>query len=421
MTARLALVLRLGGALAGLAVLLAVAPSAGAWTRLGSGGLDNTVDPATVVLADGTTVVAYREPKPRALVVAIDGRPKTVASGLASVGDPALVQLANGSLLLLSADQDGVVAYSSSNGGRSWSAATKTASTDTGDVQGASARPDSSPLFSQDGTGFLNVFQGAAGGAMHNVFPSCCGYAESLAVDSHGLAQIAFWSNASGKSGYLFGKLDASGALAGGLRTLSTGATAENDLRVPLVTDRSGNTFVAFANGYPTPTAFIVDTLRGGATTHSVTLAKGSFTGNQPSMALAVDRSGRLWAVWTQGGSVWAARSRSHGAHFGAAVHVPLPGSSYALEAAAESSGSVQAVVNDGSALKTQTLLPGLTVQVSGPVVSVLDDGFPVAGASVRGDGVTVKTDAAGRATFASLAPHTPIAVNATGYAPAST
>src|SRR6185437_3467224 len=111
-----------------------------------------------------------------------------------------LVQLPNGSLLLLAADQDGVVAFTSANGAR-WSGPAKTKSTDTGDVQSAAVRKDGTPLFSQDGTGFVNVFQGASGETVHNIFSHCCGYAESLAVDSNGLAQIAFWSNASGHGG----------------------------------------------------------------------------------------------------------------------------------------------------------------------------------------------------------------------------
>jgi hypothetical protein len=328
------------------------------------------------------------------------------------------VQLPSGTVVLFAADQDGVVNYTSSNGGASWSGPSKTASTDTGDVQAAAVREDGTPLFSQDGTGFLNVFQGAGGEVSHNLFSPCCGYGESLAVDSHGLAQVAFWSNATGQAGYLYGRLGPTGDLAGGLRTLSTGETVERADRVPLAADRSGDTFVAFANGYPSATAYVVETLRGGATAHKVTLAAGHFTGNEPLMALDVDSAGRLWSVWTQGSSLWAARSRSHGAHFGAAVHVPLQGSGYDLEAAAQPDGSVTAIVNNGSALLAQRLLPGLTVQATAHSVRVLDDGFPVPGAAVRAGGKTVKTGASGVAGFGALPHHAAIALSAPGYAP---
>jgi hypothetical protein len=406
--------------LAGVVSLLVVAPAAAAWTKLSAGGLENSVDPSPLVLANGTTLVAYREPHARAIVVSVGGRTKTVATGLAGVGDPRLVQLPNAGIVLFAADQDGVVSFTSSNGGASWSGPSKTASTDTGDVQSAAVRKDGTQLFSQDGTGFLNVFQGAGGEASHNLFAHCCGYGESLAVDSHGVAQIAFWSNAAGHTGYLYGKLGPTGELAGGLRTLSTGETVERADRVPLTTDRSGNTFVAFANGYPSATALVVETLHGGATAHKVTLAAGHFSGNEPLIALDVDRSGRLWSVWTQGGSLWAARSRSHGAHFGATVHVALQGSGYDLEAAAEPDGSVSAIVNNGSALLAQRLLPGLTVQATSQGVRVLDDGFPVPGATVRAGGKTAKTGASGVASLGTLAHHTAVAVSAPGYAPGS-
>jgi hypothetical protein len=408
-----------GVALTGLIVVLVCSPAAGAWTKLTAGNLENTVDPSVIVLANGKQAIAYREPKARAVVVIVGGKPKTVASGLAGVGDPQIVQLPNGTLDLFAADQDGVVSYTSSNGGATWTGPGKTASKDTGDVQGAAVRKDGTPLFTQDGTGFLIVFQGAAGESMHNIFSHCCGYAESVAVDSHGLAQIAFWSNATGKTGYQYGKLGTDGSLAG-LRTISSGETVSRDNRVPLVADDKGDTFVSFANGYPVSSSFIVETLHGGATAHTVTLAKGSFSGNEPLMALAVDSANRLWAVWTQGHSVWAARSRSAGAHFGAAVHVGEPGSAYELEAAANADGSVDAIVNPGSSLQAQRLLPGLTVQASTQGVRVLDDGFPVAGATVRAGGETVKTGASGAAALGNVPRHTAVSVTAAGYAPAS-
>jgi hypothetical protein len=160
--------------------------------------------------------------------------------------------------------------------------------------------------------------------------------------------------------------------------------------------------------------------MRGGATAHTVTLTKGSFSGNEPLMALAVDSANRLWAVWTQGRSVWAARSRSAGAHFGAAVHVGEPRSAYDLEAAANVDGSVTAIVNTGSSLQSQRLLPGLTVQASAQGVRGLDDGFPVAGATVHAAGKTVTTNASGAAALGSLPRHTAVSVTAAGYAPAS-
>ena len=406
--------------LATLALATVPAAGAGDWAPLTPASLDNTVDPSVVVLPGGAQLVAYRDPKRRALRVIVAGKTKTIAAGLAAVGDPQLLELPGGRLALYGSDEHGVESWSSSNAGRSWAGPAKTASTDTGDVQAATVLKDGTPLFSQDGTGFVNVFQGAAGEVVHNVFPHCCGYAESLAVDSKGLAQIALWSNATGHGGYLYGKLDSSGALTGPFHTLSAGETVSRDNRVPLAVDRKGNTFVAFANGYPTPVALYVGTMRAGVAAHLDLVVKGSFVGAEPLLALAVDPADRLWAVWTQGGAVWAARSRSAGAHFGAAVHVALPGSAYQLEAGARADGSVDAIVNNGSALVSTRLLPGLTVLTSSTAVHVLDDGFPVAGALVRGAGKMFSTNSLGIASIRGLPKHTSVSVTAAGYTPAA-
>jgi hypothetical protein len=312
--------------------------------------------------------------------------------------------------VLYASGPSGVVRYSSADGGATWSAPQKTLSTDVGDVQAAALRADGTPLFSQDGTGFVNVFTGEDGQSVVNAFPFCCGYAESLAVDASGFAQIAFWSNATGQGGYLYGPIGGPYAnLTGGKDSLS------NDARVPLVADGAGNTILAFQTGYPNADAFVVSTFRGGKAQGTVRFA-GKYSQPDPHMALAADSSNRLWAVWTRQGAVWAARSRSHGAHFGAAVHVGEPGSVYQLEAGARPDGSVDVVANAGANLQLQHLLPGLTAVASAGSVRVLDDGFPVAGATIRGGGRTLHTNSAGRASLAGLRHGTRLSVSAPGY-----
>src|SRR5581483_392969 len=118
-----------------------------------------------------------------------------------------------------------------------------------GDVQASALRPDGTPLFSQDGTGFINVYQGDNGEILNNDFAPCCGYDESLAVESSGQAQLAFWSNATGKSGYLYELLNGSGGPAGQPVNLAAGTDAlalPAINRVPLVSDGAGNTFMAW-------------------------------------------------------------------------------------------------------------------------------------------------------------------------------
>src|SRR4029077_5093672 len=82
------------------------------------------------------------------------------------------------------------------NDGASWIGPTQTQSHDVGGVVGATVGPDGTPYFVQDGTGFVNVFKGLDGQTVRNVFPRCCGYAASIAVDSADVVRVAFYSNA---------------------------------------------------------------------------------------------------------------------------------------------------------------------------------------------------------------------------------
>jgi len=73
--------------------------------------------------------------------------------------------------------------------------------------------------------------------------------------------------------------------------------------------------------------------------------------------------------------------------------------------------------VNTGSAIEHQSFLPGLTVHATKTAATVLDDGVGVAGATLKGGGHTVKTNASGKAPLAAFNRRTAIAVSAAGYA----
>lgn len=398
-------------------VALAAAPSALAWKSL-SGGVQNIVIPSMLVTKAGTELVSWESPNGDTISVSrAGGAPTVVVSGDPIAGRTQLVQLPDGSIQLYFPNADGIGRLTSTNDGASWSGPTQTQSHDVGGVVGAAVGPDGTPYFSQDGTGFVNVFRGLNGDTVVNVFPHCCGYGESLAVDSTGLLQTAFYSNASAPlAGYVYEPLSSSLSptatlvLSGGKDVLA------NDSRTPLVADASGNTYVGWAPGYPDSTGFVVDTLRGGSRTgQSVTLG-GHFTQPDPHMALSVDSSDRLWAVWTGQGKIHVARSRSHGAHFGAEVTAALPGTAYQVSALGlpGDPGSVDVIVNTGSELVEQQLQPGLSVKVSQTVKKVgkkivvthwaqaLDDGFGVPGATFTVGGKTVHGDGNGKARVPS-------------------
>ena len=112
--------------------------------------------------------------------------------------------------------------------------------------------------------------------------------------------------------------------------------------------------------------------------------------------------------AWTQGGRLHAARSRSHGLHFGATVTTALPGTVYELAAAGIDGavGSAEVVVNTGSALQAESVEPGLSVRVFKTTkkkhvtwwAQALDDGFAVPHASFRIGGRTIAAAANGKA-----------------------
>jgi hypothetical protein len=315
----------------------------------------------------------------------------------------------------------GVLRFESTPEGASWSAPVATHSTSLADVESAVVRPDGTPMFSQDGTFGVVVSQGLNGELSHTVFGACCGYAESLAVDTANYAQVAFWSNANAfPSQFVYEGLDATGGQAGPGRAFGVPQTAPHDDGVPLVPDGLGNTFMGWAGGYPTATSFALNTFRGGNLVYSTVVGGGTFSGGDPHMALSVDPANRLWAVWTQNGAVHARRSRSAGKRFGAASIGGLGGATaYQLAAVALPDGRVAVYVDNGAAIVRSTLLPSLTVGATAKAVAVTDDGFGVK-AKLSGGGHTVSTSAAGKASLAAFHKGTLVTVSAAGYAPAS-
>lgn len=408
-----------------IAVLaLAAAPAAHAWSPISTVQVTNTMQPGVLRTALGTELAAYSDSASTLKVWSSAKGDVTVASGLLSVGKPALVELPAGPIELYAPATtagfalQGVLRWESTSDGATWSGPFKTGSPNLGDVEAAAVRSDGTPMFSQDSTFGITVYQGLNGETSHTVFTACCGYAESLAVDSTGLAQIAFWSNATAFANlFVYETLDGSGAVSGGAQAFGQPQTAPRDDDVPLVADGLGNTFMGVAPGYPTGTAFTVNTFRGGSLAYSAGAAKGTFDGGDPHMGIAVDNSNRVWAAWTQRGSVHVRRSRSAAHHFGGANTASLGGqTAYQLAALALTNGNVDVFVNTGSAIVHQTLLPVLTVIVSKTTITVLDDGFGVKGAIVKGGGHTVKTNAKGQASLAVFKHHTHLSVAAAGY-----
>jgi hypothetical protein len=386
-----------------IAVFVLVPSAAFAWTPI-PGAVQNGVTPSMIVTQTGTELVSFESPTGNTISVSRNrGAPQVVVPNDPIAGRTQLVQLPSGPIELYFPNAQGVGRIESTNDGQTWSGPFQTQSHTVGGVDGAAVAPDGTPYFSQDGTGFVNVFRGLNGETVSNVFPFCCGYGESLAVDTTGLVQVAFYSNRDPNGTFLYEPLN--GSLTPGTPT-PLKPTAPYDERVPLVADRSGNTFMAWPPGYPTATAFTVVPFRSGAPAGDGVTFKEAFAGGQPHMSLSVDSSDRIWAVWTDQGRVRAARSRSHGAHFGATVTAALSGTSYNVSAVGLPGGGVDVIVNTGSSLSEQQLLAGLTVKVSKVGkqwwAQALDDGFPVPSAAFTVGGHTMHANGAGKAKVRS-------------------
>lgn len=397
------------------ACLLAFAGTAWAgWKSFANSGIQNIVEPSSLRTKAGSELIAWNTAN--ALYVLRNGTLETVLSGVPYVGKPALVQQPDGTLQLyvpaqnLSSTLDGVVRLSSSDDGATWAAPVQTSSHDIADVGSAAVAPDGTPYFTQSGTGFVDVYSGLNGDSVQNVFTDCCGYAESVAIDSLGVARVAFWSNGSSEPNRFV--LD---QLGGAVTTYGSQTAPRND-RVPLVS-YGAHTYLLWADGYPDATALYLRRFPGG----QVKLDRGGFTGGDPHMALALEPDGKLWALWTKGGVVKAARSRTSGKNFGATVSVsdPKGSTAYQLEAFARP-GSVEALLNTGSTLWEAKLLPGLTIHAGRKAASVVDDGFPVKGARLKAGHRTIYTTAHGIASLAKLKPGTRVSVTKAGYTPAS-
>jgi hypothetical protein len=417
---------RIALALAAVAAMLFAAPTAFAWHTLAT-GVSNIVVPSMLVTHAGTELVSFEQPVAGTISVArAGGAPHTIVTGDPIAGQTQLVQLPDGSIQLYFPNGSGVGRMTSTDDGVTWTGPVQTQSHDVGGVVGATVGPDGTPYFVQDGTGFVNVFRGLNGEQVQNVFPRCCGYAASIAVDSSGVVRVAFYSNADSDGKFVLEQL---GSDLSPTATTEFVKTAPRDDRVPLVSDPAGFTYLGWAPGYPSATAFDVERFKQVRETTGMGF-KGKFTGGDPHMALSVDPAGRLWAAWTGQGRVHVTRSRTHAAHTGAVVSQKLPGSAYQVSAVGLPGkvGAVDVIVNTGSALVEQRLEPGLTVRAYSKVkkvgkkrfvthfVQALDDLTPVAAATFRIGGHTYHANSAGTARV--LAGHGTAA--AAGYVGAS-
>jgi hypothetical protein len=311
---------------------LILAPAALAWLPV-SPTIPGTSRPSVVKLRSNTELVAFSDGQSTLRVASSGSGNHTIATGLASIGQPAIVQTGSAEELYAPASNgtlSGVLRWESKNDGFSWTGPFQTASKSLADISAATVRADGTPLFIQGS----KIYQGVNGELSHPI----SGSAASLAVDSANRAQLVL----AAKGGYAYSSLDSSGARKGAAKTIA----ALNTGALPIASDASGNTFI----GWVSPAGFTVGTFRAGKLVKSTLVASGKPT----HLALAVDPANRIWAVWTDAGAVYAKRSSDGGKTFGAAQTAAQAGVTQ-LAAVAVSTGHVDVFVNDGHELAEQS------------------------------------------------------------------
>ena len=360
-----------------------------------------------LVTQAGTQLLSFDSPTDGTIMVVRNDVAKIVVRDDAAANRTQLVQQPNGAIQLYFPNAQGVARLTSTDDGVTWTGPVQTQSRATGSVESAALMPDGTPLFTQNATGSITVFRGLDGAESKNVYTRCCGYHPSLAVDTSGHVEIAFYTNADPDGATAFEALGAD--LTPSAPTL---LKPVGEHEAPLVADRSGNTFLAWAPGYPQATEVTVVRFRDGQPAGDGVNFPGAFAGGDPHMALAVDGQDRLWVVWSAGFVVHAARSRSHGSHFGATVTIPVSGTVHGIAAIAIAGnpGSASVVVNTGTRLIQQSVRPGLSVRVFKTTkkavrktivtwwARALDDGFGVPHASFHIGRRTIAADSAGKA-----------------------
>ena len=437
-------------------VVLAVAPMAGAgprgqWTRL-PGTVLNFAEPGLARTSDGVLHVVYtrRNGTKEDLIhveVSAAGKvgPDAVAlGGWASMSHPDLLRMPDGTLRAFfggirttnpGETNNTMNTATAPASGSPWTLTSghvvqSTSAYATG-VAGAALAKDGTPISTWSTTPGLGYHYGVNPADPDRTIPQsgCCLYTPDVAVDAQsGQAWVGFHSNENAGPG-LYVNAIAPGGPQGG-RKLAPGSVDGKSSIYPgnrtSITGRigAGGVYLFFGQGYPTFKTLAlwkVDTAK-----PTVTIkADGNEHAN---VAAAPD--GRLWLMWEQNGTIYAARTNKSATKVGAAnaIRPPSGATIYRLNGEG-SAGPLDLIANmqagGSQALWHQQVWPKLELAGSRTgsriVFRVSDAGEPVAAATVKAAGKTLKTAANGRATLAK-APTGRVKATASkaGYAPAS-
>ncbi len=437
-------------------LVLALAASAsggprGQWTRL-PGTVINFAEPGLARTGDGVLHVVYtRRNGNREELVALEVSPagkvgvdSVAVGGWAAMSHPDLLRMPDGSLR---AFFGGIRSTNVNETNKRLSTATAPASgtpwtLKPGDVvqapsayatgvAGAGLAKDGTPISAWSVTPGLGYHYGIDGSDPDRAIPQsgCCLYTPDVAVDAgSGQAWVGFHSNENAGPGLYVNAIGPGGPQGG--RRLAPGSVVGKSSIYPgnrtSITGRigAGGVYLFFGQGYPTFKTLAlwkVDTAR----PHLVIKADRNEHAN-----IAAAPEGRLWLMWEQNGTIFAARTNRSATKLGAmnALRPPSGATIYRLNGEG-SAGPLDLITNvqaGGSQnFWHQQVWPklSLTGSRSGTriVFRVTDAGDPVAAATVKAGGKSLKTAANGTATL-SPAPKGRVKATASkaGYAPAT-
>ncbi len=437
-------------------VVLAVASTAaagprGQWTRL-PGTVINFAEPGLARTSDGILHVVYvRKTGTKADLVHVEvgasgkvGADAVALGGWSSMSHPDLLRMPDNTLRAFFGGIRSTSAGETNNAmntatapasGSPWTLkpgkAAQASNAYATSVTGAGVAKDGTPISAWSGTAGLGFHYGINPADPDRTVPQsgCCLYNPELAVDSaSGQAWVGFYSNENSGPGVFVNAIGPNGPQGG--RKLAPGSVSGRGSIAPgnrtSLSGRigGGGVYLFFGQGYPT----------------FKTLALWKVDAGRPAVAFKADGSrhasvaaapeGRLWLMWEQRGIIYAARTNQAATRIGAATTLKPPGGTVFRLNGEGSAGPLDLIANvlggGGQGFWHQQVWPKLTLTASRSgtrvVFRVADAGDPVAAASVKAAGKTLKTNVSGRVTLAK-APTGRFKATAAkaGYASAST
>ena len=402
----------------------------GQWSRL-PGTVINFAEPGLARTGDGVLHVVYtRRNGSREDLIHLEispggqvGPDAVALGGWSAMSHPDLLRMPDGSLRAFfggirstnpGETNNAMNTATAPAGGTPWTlkpgkAAQATYAYATG-VAGAGVAKDGTPISAWSGSPGLGYHYGVEPNTPDGKVPQsgCCLYTPEIAVDSaSGQAWVGFHSNENAGPGLYVNAIGPNGPQGG--RRLAQGSVVGKSSIYPgnrtSLTGRigAGGVYLVYGQGYPT----------------FKTLALWKVDTAKPQLVMKADRNehanvaaapeGRLWLMWEQNGTIYAARTNRSATRLGAvnAVRPPSGASIYRLNGEG-SAGPLDLIANmqasGGQALWHQQVWPKLSLSGSRSgtriVFRVTDAGDAVAGASVNAGGKTLKTNATGRATL---------------------